>query len=395
MDGGYTGKGVSTLCVHAGKMEGDAYGALHDPIYMTSNYQLPTDGTPVDWSGIHSNIYARNGNANQFALQRKLAAIEGAEDCVVLGSGVAALAGIFLTFLKTGDHVVCSEVCYSAVSILFRDLLPKKFNIEVSMVDSTDTAAVKNAVRENTVLIHIETPGNPTTGISDLPEIAAIAKNAGALLSVDSTFASPLYGSPLELGADLVMHSMTKYINGHGDSLGGCVLGCTELIDRIKEEAMVNFGGIISPFNAWLISRGLVTLPLRMRQHSDSAQKVAEFLERHPGTRFVRYPGLKSHPQHTLAQKQMHGKYAGMMSFDIKGTDNDRIAFLNELKLVKHAVSLGDGESLIVFTGSDSPKMPYYPEVFREGFFRFSIGLEDADDIIADLENAFITTPFG
>ena len=395
MSGSHTDKGISTICVHAGKMEGDVYGSLHDPIYMTSNYQLPTDGSPVDWSGIHSNIYARNGNPNQFALQRKLAAIEGAEDCVVMGSGVAALAGIFLTFLKTGDHVVCSEVCYSAVGILFRDLLPQKFKIEVSMVDSTNLDAVKNAVRENTALVHIETPGNPTTGISDLAEISKIAKTANALLSVDSTFASPLYLSPLSLGADLVMHSMTKYINGHGDSLGGCVLGSTALIDRIKEEAMVNFGGIISPFNAWLVSRGLVTLPLRMRQHNDSAQRIAEFLERHPGTRFVRYPGLKSHPQHALAKEQMRGKFSGMMSFDIKGSNNDRVNFLSALKLVRHAVSLGDGESLIVFTGSDSPKMPYYPEIFRDGFFRFSVGLEDADDIIADIENAFMATPFG
>lgn len=395
MSGSHTDKGISTICVHAGKMEGDVYGSLYDPIYMTSNYQLPTDGSPVDWSGIHSNIYARNGNPNQFALQRKLAAIEGAEDCVVMGSGVAALAGIFLTFLKTGDHVVCSEVCYSAVGILFRDLLPQKFKIEVSMVDSTNLDAVKNAVRENTALVHIETPGNPTTGISDLAEISKIAKTANALLSVDSTFASPLYLSPLSLGADLVMHSMTKYINGHGDSLGGCVLGSTALIDRIKEEAMVNFGGIISPFNAWLVSRGLVTLPLRMRQHNDSAQRIAEFLERHPGTRFVRYPGLKSHPQHALAKEQMRGKFSGMMSFDIKGSNNDRVNFLSALKLVRHAVSLGDGESLIVFTGSDSPKMPYYPEIFRDGFFRFSVGLEDADDIIADIENAFMATPFG
>lgn len=385
----YANQGIKTCCVHAGKREGDIYGSLHDPIYMTSNYRLPTDGTPVDWSGIHTNIYARNGSVNQFSLQDKLAAIEGAEDCVVMGSGVAALSGIFLTFLKSGDHVVCSQVSYSAVGIMFRDLFPKKFNIQASMIDSTDLAAVKAAIKPNTKLIHIETPGNPTTGITDIAAVAKLAKEIGALLTVDGTFASPLLQNPLALGADLSMHSMTKYINGHGDSLGGCVLGKTALIDKIKEEAMVNIGGIISPFNAWLIGRGLTTLPLRMRQHSENGQKVAEFLEQSPAVRFVWYPGLKSHPQHELAKRQMKGGFSGMISFDVKGDDATRLKFLNALKLLSHAVSLGDAESLIVFTDSTSPKMAYYPEVFRQGFYRFSVGLEDAEDIIADLGQAF------
>ncbi|MDR1125137.1 MAG: PLP-dependent aspartate aminotransferase family protein [Deltaproteobacteria bacterium] len=383
-------KGIKTRCVHAGRREGDVFGTMHDPIYMTSNYRLPSDGSPVDWAGIHTNIYARNGNVNQFSLQDKLAAIEGAEACVVMGSGVAALSGIFLTFLKSGDHVVCSQVCYSAVGIMFRTLLPNKFNIEASMIDSTDLEAVKAAIKPNTKLIHIETPGNPTTGISDIAAIAKLAKEAGALLSVDGTFASPLLQNPLALGADLSMHSMTKYINGHGDALGGCVLGKTALIDKIKEQAMVNFGGIISPFNAWLIGRGLITLPLRMRQHSQTAQQVAEFLEQSPAVRFVYYPGLKSHPQHEVAKRQMNGGYSGMISFDIKGGEAARMKFLNALKLISHAVSLGDAESLIVFPDSASPhKMQFYPEVFRQGYYRFSVGLEDAEDIIADLDQAF------
>ena len=381
-------KGVQTTAIHAGKRGDDTYGALHDPLYLTSNYRLATDGTPVDWSGIHSNIYARNGNINQFVLQDKLAAVEGAEDCVVLGSGVSALASIFITFLKSGDHVVCSEVCYSAVGILFRDLLTKKYNIEATMVDSTDLEAVRQAIRPETKLIHIETPGNPTVGISDIAAISTIAKKAGALLSVDSTFASPIYQKPLALGADLVVHSLTKYVNGHGDALAGCVLGKTELIDRIKEEAMVNFGGIISPFNAWLISRGAITLPLRMKQHSETALQVASWLEAHPQVRFIAYPGLKSHPQYELAAKQMIGGFSGMISFDIKGSEEDKMRFLASLKLIAHAVSLGDAESLIVYTEPESYKMDYYPEVFKAGFYRFSVGLEDATDIIADLEQA-------
>ncbi|MCL2547947.1 MAG: aminotransferase class I/II-fold pyridoxal phosphate-dependent enzyme [Symbiobacteriaceae bacterium] len=380
-------RGILTTCIHAGKRDNDVYGAMHDPLYLTSNYRLPADGSPVDWSGIHSNIYARNGNVNQFILQDKLAAIEGAESSVVLGSGVSALAAIFLTFLATGDHIICSQVCYSAVGILLRQLLPGKFKIQVSMVDSTDAAAVQAAVRENTRLIHIETPGNPTTGISDIAAIAKIARDCGALLSVDSTFASPLYLKPLALGADLSMHSMTKYINGHGDALGGCISGSRELIDRIKEEAMVNFGGIISPFNAWLITRGLLTLPLRMRQHSENAQAVAEYLEDHPAVRFVAYPGLQSHPQHELARTQMKG-FGGMLCFDLKGDSEEHINFLQKLKLIAHAVSLGDTESLMVFTESTSEKMAYYPEIFRQGYYRFSIGLEDTEDIIADLRQA-------
>jgi len=380
--------GIHTNCVHAGKGNNDPYGAINEPLYMTSNYALPTDGTPVDWSGTSTNIYARNRNINQMILQDKLCVIEGAEDCVVLGSGVSALAGVFVTFLRSGDHVVCSKVCYSATDILFTSLLPEKYGIQVTRVDSTNLEEVRAAIRENTKLVHVESPGNPTTYISDVASIATLAKQAGALLSVDSTMASPLYFKPLQLGADLVIHSMTKYINGHGDALGGCVLGRRDLIERIKQEAMVNFGGILSPFNAWLICRGLVTFPLRMRHHSETAMQVAEFLEGHKTVRFVAYPGLKSHPQHDLAVKQMYGGYSGMICFGIHGEPDRQIRFLDSLKLITHAVSLGDSESLIVYTGPESPKMKYYPALLHEGFYRFSIGLEDAEDIIADLESA-------
>ena len=244
-------------------------------------------------------------------------------------------------------------------------------------------------MRPNTKLIHVETPGNPTTGISDLDAISEIAHKAGALLSVDATFAGPICIRPISHGADLEIHSMTKYINGHGDSLGGCVLGRTELIDQIKELAMVNYGGILSPFNAWLVARGLTTAPLRMKQHSDVALKVAQFLEKSPAVRFVWYPGLESHPQHDRAVKYMHGQYSGMMSFDIKGDEETHQKFLRSLQLVTHAVSLGDVESLIVYYDRNSDKLPHYPPIYREGFFRFSIGLEDAEDLIEDLQSAF------
>ena len=261
-------------------------------------------------------------------------------------------------------------------------------SVEVTLLDTTNTEAVRAAIRPNTKLIHVETPGNPTTGISDLDAIAEIAHKAGALLSVDATFAGPICIRPLSHGADLEIHSMTKYINGHGDSLGGCVLGRAEMIDKIKELAMVNYGGILSPFNAWLVTRGLTTIPLRMKQHSAVALAVAEFLETCPATRFVWYPGLKSHPQHELAEKLMHGQYSGMMSFDLKGDERQHQKFLDSLHLVTHAVSLGDVESLIVYYDKNSDKLPHYPPIYREGFFRFSIGLEDAEDVIADLKQA-------
>ncbi|WP_300626383.1 PLP-dependent aspartate aminotransferase family protein [uncultured Megasphaera sp.] len=382
-------RSVYTTAVHGGTRKDDVFGAINEPIYMTSNYRIPTDGTLVDWSGIHSNIYCRNRNPNQMVLQDKLCALTGAEDCAVFACGVAALTGVFIPFLNSGDHAIVSEVCYSATNLLFREYLPQKYHIEVTILDTTDTEAVRAAVRPNTKLIHVETPGNPTTGISDLPAIAVIAHEAGALLSVDATFAGPICMYPLNLGADLEIHSMTKYINGHGDSLGGYVLGKTELIDKIKEIAMVNFGGILSPFNAWLVARGLSTLPLRMAQHSKVALAVAEFLEQSPAVRFVWYPGLQSHPQHDRAVKYMNGQYSGMISFDIKGSEEQHQKFLDALHLVTHAVSLGDIENLIVYYDKHSDKLPHYPEIYREGFFRFSVGLEDEKDIIADLQQAF------
>ena len=381
-------KCVETVAVHGGARKDDTFGAINCPIYMTSNYRIPTDGSPVDWSGTETNIYARNRNVNQWVLQDKLCALTGAEDCVVLASGVAALAGVFVPFLNSGDHAVVSEVCYSATNLLFRKYLPEKYHIQVTFVDTTDTEAVRAAIRPNTKLIHVETPGNPTTGISDIEAIAGMAHAAGSLLSVATTFAGPICIYPLKLGADLEIHSMTKYINGHGDSLGGCVLGRHELITQIKEIAMVNFGGVLSPFNAWLITRGLATLPLRMRQHSAVALEVAQWLEQCPAVRFVWYPGLESHPQHALAKKLMNGQYSGMISFDIKGDEAVHQKFLDCLHLVTHAVSLGDIESLIVYYDKTSDKLPHYPAIYREGFFRFSIGLENAKDLIADLKEA-------
>ncbi len=378
-----------TKCIHAGNGIDKETGAIRRPLTMANSYRLPEDASAMNWSDPDQLVYTRNTSANQIYLQEKLAALEGGEDCVVLGTGVSALAGVFFTFLDSQSHVICSNVSYIAVYRLLQEYFPDKYGVETTLVDTANLEEIKQALRPNTRLIHIETPGNPTTRVSDIAAIAGIAKAAGALLSVDSTFASPYLQQPLALGADLVIHSLTKYINGHGDAMGGAVIGRKELINRIKRQAMVNLGGVISPFNAWLIMRGVVTLPLRMEQHSRTAQTVAEFLEGHRAVDFVAYPGLSSHPQHEIAQKQM-SLFSGVMAFGLKADAAIHNRFINSLELIVPAVSIGHDESLIVYVGPDDERNHFYPPEFRNGHLRFSIGLEDAADIIADLEQAFV-----
>lgn len=376
-----------TQCIHVGNDIDRETGAIRRPITMANSYRLPDDASNLNWSDADQLIYTRNTSANQVYLQEKLAALEGGEDCVVLGSGVSALAGVFFTFLDQKAHIICSNVSYIAVYRLLHEYFPAKYGIEASLVDTADLDEIKKALRPNTRMIHIETPGNPTTRVSDIAAIAKIAKAAGALLTVDSTFASPFLQQPLRLGADLVIHSLTKYINGHGDAMGGAVIGAQGLIDQIKRQAMVNLGGVMSPFNAWLIMRGVVTLPLRMKQHSDSALQIAQFLEAHPSVAFVAYPGLPSHPQHEIAKKQMT-LFSGVMSFGLKADTATHNKFLNSLELIIPAVSVGHDESLMVYTGPTDERNPYYPAEFRDGHLRFSVGLESAADLIDDLKQA-------
>ncbi len=380
--------GFLTRAVHAGNDVDKDTGAIRRPLTMANSYELPYDPTDINWSSAGKALYTRNGGANQQYLQEKLRLLEGGEDCVVLASGVAALSGIFFTFLKSGDHVVFSNVTYIAVYRLLNELLPGKYGIETTITDTSNLEAVKTAIRPNTKLIHIETPANPTLKVSDIEEIAKIAHSVGALLSVDNTFASPYNQRPLEFGADFCVESLTKYINGHGDAMGGAIIGAKKHIDRIRAEAMVNNGGVISPFNAWIIMRGAVTLPLRMKQHNDSALRVARFLESLEAVRFVSYPGLESHPGHAIAQKQMKNGYSGVMAFGLKADHDAHNRFVSHLKVITSAVSLGHDESLIVFLGEDDERQYLYPEEFHGGFFRFSVGIEDTEDIIQDIRQA-------
>ncbi|HBK32620.1 MAG TPA: cystathionine gamma-lyase [Porphyromonadaceae bacterium] len=380
--------GFATRSIHTGNEVDGETGAIRRPITMANSYALPYDAAEMNWSDAGTALYTRNGGANQRYLQEKLAALSQTEDAVVLASGVAALHAVFFTFLRSGDHVVSSNVMYIAVYRLLTQYLPEKYQISATLVDSSDVDAVRRAIRPNTKLIHIETPGNPTLNISDIQAIAHIAHENGALLSVDNTFASPYNQLPATLGADLVVESLTKYINGHGDAMGGAVLGKKERIDQIRAEAMVNVGGVISPFNAWLIMRGAVTLPLRMRQHNESGLAIARFLAEHPLVRFVSYPGLESHRGHEIAKRQMHPGFSGMIAFGLKLDADGHNRFISRLKIITSAVSLGHDESLIVFLGPDDERQYLFPEEFSGGFFRFSVGLEDTEDLIGDLDQA-------
>ncbi len=382
-------RGFSTRAVHSGIHIDKGTGAIKPPINMANCYALPYDPSTLNWSSSDTLLYTRNGGTNQQYLQEKLADLEGGEDAIVLASGVGALSGLFFSLLQTGDHVVFSSVTYVAVYRLFHELLNNKFKINTTIVDTTDLEAVRKAVTPGTKLVHIETPGNPTLSISDIEAIAKIAHENGALLSVDNTFASPYNTRPIELGADFVVESLTKYINGHGDSLGGAIIGPKKYLDQIRFQAQVNLGATISPFNAWLIARGAATLPLRMRQINESALAIARFLKTVPGVTFVAYPGLEDHPHHDVAARQMHPGYGGVISFGIRGDHDGFNRFVSHLEVITSAVSLGHDESLIVFLGEDDERQYLYPEAFHKGFFRFSVGIEDTEDIIEDLRQAF------
>ncbi|MCW4457253.1 PLP-dependent aspartate aminotransferase family protein [Microbacterium sp. MPKO10] len=383
-----------TQAVHAGNAIDAGSGAIRTPIVMANSYALPDDPSSLSWSNTDTKTYTRNTGTNQEALQSKLAVLEGGEDAVVLASGVAALHAVFFTHLKSGDHVVVGDVTYEAIWKLFTDLLPVKYGIEATFADTSDPDAVAAAIRPNTKLVHVEAIGNPTTKVTDIAAVAALAHKAGALLTVDSTFTPPPFYRPLADGADLVVHSLTKYINGHGDAMGGAVIGSADLVGKIKAEAMVDVGGTISPFNAWLIMRGSVTLPLRLRQHLASAEQIAAHLDADPRVAYVAYPGLDSHPQHDVAARQFGGRgYGAVMAFAVDGDPDTQNRFVANLRLITSAVSLGHDESLIVHVGTSGPRVQHYPDEFkRYGHLRFSVGLEDPADIIADLDAALDAT---
>ena len=400
----------SSLAVHAGEEPDPESGAMRLPIDMATTFKLPPFGPKlIDALMLDSprpaHAYTRWSNPTLRALEERLVALETFSlvstkrkkfDAVVTASGMAAVSALLLTLLSKGDHVVASEVCYAGSVELFGLHLPR-FGIEVSLVDTSDLEQVRAAMRPNTRLVYAETPANPILRIADIPALAEIAHAAGIPLAVDSTWASPALQQPLALGADFVLHSLTKYINGHGDALGGAIIGPQKEIQRIRKEMLVHLGGALSPFNAWLILRGVVTLPLRMQQHSQSALQVAQFLQSHPKVERVIYPGLESHPQHELAQKQMSA-FGGMLTFQLKGGLGAAITLSEKIKVFHYATSLGHAHSLLFYYPSDmyidaatyltQQQKTAIREWTGEGIVRASIGLESPRDLIADLDQA-------
>ncbi|OLR93477.1 trans-sulfuration enzyme family protein [Actinokineospora bangkokensis] len=385
--------GERTWAVHGGNDPHATTGPIRTPLVLANSYHLPEDASQVSWSAAGGLFYARNGHANQHVLEAKLAALDGGEASVVFATGVAALHALFFTHLRSGDHVVVSSVTYEAVWRLFAELLPRRYGIEASFVDVTDLDAVRGALRPTTRLLHVESIANPTTAVADVAALAEVAHGAGALLSVDSTFTPPPLYRPLADGADVVVHSLTKFINGHGDAMGGVVTGSRALLDQVRADALVDVGGVLSPFNAWLITRGSVTLPLRLRAQVASAQRIAEFLEQDPRVAFVAYPGLPSHPQHELARRQFTGGFGAVLTFALTGDSAAHTRFVNALKVITPAVSLGHDETLIVHAGPGTRGGDEnYPEHFhRAGHLRLAVGLEDTDDLVDDLAAALDT----
>jgi methionine-gamma-lyase len=394
-----------TLCVHAGEGVDTDTRAIRRPIHMANSFEFPTDVEELlqvlSWENLDKFNYTREHSPTPRNLEERLALLEGGEDCVVAASGMGAISATLFTLLNAGDHVVASEICYTGTQKLLGFHIPR-FGIEVSLVDTSDLDAVKAAVRSDTRVVYVETPGNPIVSISDIEEIAKIAHAVGATVIVDSTWSGLVNQHPLSLGADMVIHSLTKYINGHGDSLGGAVIGKRALLPDVREYGIVHLGACISPFNAWLILRGSVTLPLRAQRHSENAQRVAEFLQSHAKVKSVSYPGLESHAGYEIAKKQMKAP-SGMLNFNLKADMMEHFRFLERLNLITHAVSLGHDQSLIIYIPTvfffddmvvfDETQKDTYTNIMGEGIFRLSVGIEDPEDIIDDLRYALDGVP--
>ncbi len=402
MDRSNTPRGPMTTAIHAGEAPDPATGASAPPIHMSSSF-VSDDVSGFSAHDIQDDSpysYARWANPTTDMLERKIAALQGTEACVCLASGMAAATAIFLTFLSAGDHVLVSDVSYAGVAELARDTLPR-MGIEASFVNMSDLDAVAAALRPNTRLVHTETPVNPILRLTDLAAVSKMAHEVGALVSCDATFLSPLGMDTNALGVDLVMHSITKYICGHGDAVGGAVAGRADLIRQIRIEAGIHHGGILSPFNAWLIARGASTLPLRVRAHCDGALALAQWLESHPKVAHVTYPGLVSHPQYNLAQRQMtYG--SGMLTFQVgDAATGQSLArqMIDRLEIIHYAVSLGHHRSLIFWMETQGlmdtsfrlsgAAAESYRAFAGDGVFRLSVGLEDPTDLMTDLERAF------
>jgi cystathionine beta-lyase/cystathionine gamma-synthase len=392
--------GERTLAIHSGEGIDPATRASSPNLVMSATFARDHVGgfSALNRSENDGFSYARVSNPTVSQLAEKLAALEHAEAALCFASGRAASHALMAGRLSNGDHLLISDTNYVGTAELVRDSLPR-WGIHVSPVDTSDPEQVAAAITPKTKMLWIETPANPIMRLSDIRALAELAHSRGIDdVVVDSTFASPMATRPLELGADFVVHSLTKYIGGHGDAMGGAVLGRRQDLDALDLEAMVHYGGVLSPFNAWLIMRGAATLPLRMKAHQENALQVARFLETHPEVARVFYPGLPSHPQHDLARRQMRN-FSGMLTFQTRGDGRQAAErMIDTLEIIHYAVSLGHHRSLIYWIPTEmlmkstfrlAPAAEArYRDFANDGVFRFSVGLEDPDDLCRDLSRA-------
>lgn len=381
-----------TVEVHAGKPR-DTYGSLIPPIYQTSTFYFASTDDAVEACGDYAEsfAYSRITNPSLDYMEQKLAALEHGKGAVSYASGMGAVAGALFAALKCGDHVIFTKAKYSGTEDITSDWLPR-FGIEHDSFQADHLEELEPLIKPNTKVIYVETPANPTMVLVDLAEVAKIAHRHGAKVFVDNTFATPYNTNPLDLGVDVVIHSLTKYIGGHGDLLGGAVISNdTEFLRQCRLGTLMHFGAVMAPFTAFLVCRGMKTLGVRMRQHNENALKIARWLEADPRIETVRYPFLESNSQYDIAKKQMRGG-GGMISFDVKGGLEAGKKFINSLKLCTLAVSLGDTETLVeqaaAMTHTMIPKEVREAAGITDGMIRMSVGLEDPDDIIADLDQA-------
>lgn len=393
------GKGINTQMIHGGNKKDCMTGSLSAPIYQTSTFVFDNAKQGADrFSGDECGyIYTRLGNPTQEVFEEKLAILEKGEAAVATASGMGAISSAIWSLVESGDHIVAARNIYGCTFSLLDEQM-RKFGIQTSFVDGTDIDSFREFITPKTKLVIVETPSNPSLDVIDIEAVANIAHEKGALLMVDNTFLSPYGQRPLTLGADIVVHSATKYLNGHGDVIAGAIVGSKELIEKIRMEGLKDMtGACISPFNAWLVLRGMKTLGIRMDKHCNNAFALAKSLLEHKKIDRVNYPGLESHPQHEIAKRQMDC-FGGVVSFELKGGLKAGEELMNNVKLCSLAVSLGDTESLIQhpasMTHSVIPEEKRLEMGITNGLVRISAGLEDAQDIIDDIWNALDKVKF-
>jgi len=385
-------KRFSTKSVHAGEKPDSKTGAVITPIYETSVFAFSSTKELIEVVSKEKTgyIYTRWDNPTIRAAEKKTAELEGAEDAAVFSSGMGAITTTLFTLVSSGDHVLSTRDLYGGTLQLFRDVLPK-FGAEVGLAEATDFDGMASMMRRNTKVIYAETPTNPTLKIVDLSKIVKLGKDKGVITVIDSTFASPFNLKPLPLGIDVVVHSATKYLGGHNDVTAGVLCGSEDFVKKLKETRKI-LGGTLDPFAAWLLLRGLKTLGLRMERHNSNGMQVAEYLEKHPKVKRVYYPGLRSHPQHLIAKKQMKG-FGGVVSFEIRGDAQKTMKFVENLRLCSLAASLGGTETLVTQPVTSSHYSVSAEDRKEAGItdqlVRLALGIEDPEDIIADLDQAF------